>query len=84
VSGRIIYTGGWSPPPGFENLIVGTTPEGETICSHAWAEVFLPENGWIPVEPQGRFGELPYRVYQQLEEKWTEALAAYETAYGSI
>jgi hypothetical protein len=85
VSGRIVLTQEYRPPPGFEALIVGTTPEGENIASHGWAEVFLPENGWVPVDPTiGSFGELPYRVYTQLRERWMDALAAYETEYGTL
>ncbi|MDI6820099.1 MAG: transglutaminase domain-containing protein [Candidatus Hodarchaeaceae archaeon] len=83
VAGRIVFTGEFRPPPGFE-MVVGTTPEGENIVSHAWVEVYLPGEGWAPVESQGRFGQLPYRVYTEMEEEWRDALAAYETKYGNL
>ena len=85
VGGRIVLTWEYRPPPGWETLIVGTTPEGENIASHAWAEVFLPENGWVPVDPTlGSFGDPPYRVYTQLREGWRDALSAYEIEYGTL
>jgi len=78
----------WRPPAGWE-FTVGTTPEGKTVASHAWVQVYLPDEGWVPVEPQSRkpdlyVGELPYEVYRQLEQTWMNALAAYETERGLI
>jgi len=78
----------WQPPAGWE-FTIGTTPEGETVASHAWAQVYLPDEGWVPVEPQSRrpdlyVGKLPYEVYRQSEQTWMSALAAYETARGLI
>ena len=78
----------WQPPAGWE-FTIGTTPEGKTIASHAWAQVYLPDEGWVPVEPQSRrpdlyVGKLPYEVYRQSEQTWMSALAAYETARGLI
>ena len=86
VSGWVVSE--WRPPAGWE-FIVGTTPEGKTVAGHAWAQVFLPEEGWTPVEPQSKkpvlyVGEVPYEIYKQLEQTWTSALAAYETARGLI
>lgn len=78
----------WQPPAGWE-FAVGTTPEGKTVASHAWVQVYLPDEGWVPVEPQTKkpnlyVGELPYEVYRQLEQTWMGALAGYESAYGVL
>jgi transglutaminase-like putative cysteine protease len=88
VSGWVITE--WQPPAGWE-FVVGTTPDGKTVASHAWIQVFVPGEGWVQVEPQSKkpdlyVGELPYEVYKQVEVKqtWMEALAAYETARGLI
>jgi hypothetical protein len=84
VSGWIIYTGGWRPPTGWE-FIIGTTTTGETIASHAWTQVYIPNKGWIPVDPTaGTFEVLPYTVYKNLPQTWMGALAGYETAYELI
>ena len=86
VSGWVVST--WRPPAGWE-FTVGTTPEGKTVASHAWAQVYLPDEGWVPLEPQSKkpqlyVGELPYEVYRQLEQTWMGALAGYESAYGVL
>lgn len=86
VSGWITTT--WQAPTGWE-FIVGTTPDGKTVAAHAWAQVYLPDEGWIPLEPQSKepqlyIGTLPYEVYRQLEQTWTRALAGYETARGVL
>lgn len=74
----------WTPPAGWE-FIVGTTPEGKTVANHAWSQVYLPEKGWVDVEPQSTkpnlyVDSLPYEVYRQLGQTWIDALAGYETA----
>ncbi len=88
VSGWVITK--WQPPAGWE-FVVGTTPDGKTVASHAWVQVFVLGEEWVQVEPQSKrpnlyMGELPYEVYKQVEVKqtWMEALAAYETARGLI
>ena len=86
VSGWVVST--WRPPAGWE-FTVGTTPEGKTVASHAWVQVYLPDEGWVPLEPQSKkprlyVGALPYGVYRQLEQTWMGALAGYESAYGVL
>ena len=82
VSGWVVSA--WQPPAGWE-FTVGLTPEGKPIVGHAWVQVYLPGEGWVPLEPQSRrpllyVGELPYEIYKQMEQTWVEALAGYETA----
>ena len=79
---------GWMPPSGWE-FVVTTTPDGKTVASHAWVQVYLPGEGWVPVEPQSKrpelyVGSLPYEVYRKSEQTWTGALAGYETANGLL
>ena len=86
VSGWVISI--WTPPAGWE-FAFGRTPEGETVASHAWVQVWLPDEGWVPVEPQSRrpdlyVGRTPYEVDRELEQTWARALAGYETAYRVI
>lgn len=86
VSGWIATT--WQAPAAWK-FIVGTTPDGKTVAAHAWVEVFLPEKGWTPLEPQSKkpqlyVGTLPFEVYRQAEQTWTSALASYETARGVL
>jgi len=86
VSGWVVSA--WQPPAGWE-FTVGTTPEGKTVASHAWVQVYLPDEGWVPLEPQSKkprlyVGELPYDVYRQLEQTWMGALAGYESTYGVL
>ena len=78
----------WQPPAGWE-FTVTETPEGKTVVSHAWAQVYLPGEGWVPLEPQSKrpnlfVGTIPYEVYRQSEQTWTSALASYETGYGLL
>lgn len=78
----------WQPPAGWE-FAVTTTPDGKTVASHAWVQVYLPGEGWVPVEPQSMrpalyVGTLPYEVYRQSEQTWVGALASYETAEGLL
>lgn len=81
MSGWIVSS--WQPPAGWE-FIVGTMPDGKTVASHAWTQVFFPDDGWVPAEPQMGLGFLPYEVYKQFEQSWMDALAAYETGYGIL
>jgi len=86
VSGWVVST--WQPPAGWE-FVVTTTPDGKTVASHAWVQVYLPGEGWVPVEPQSKrpalyVGTLPYEVYRQSEQTWTSALAGYEAGYGLL
>lgn len=86
VAGWIVSA--WQPPAGWE-FAVTTTPDGKTVASHAWVQVYVPGEGWLPLEPQTKrpqlyFGILPYEVYRQAEQTWVDALAGYETGYGLL
>lgn len=42
--------------------IVGTVVKTGEGAAHAWAEIYMPDQGWIPVEPQSgifKFGRAP-------------------------
>lgn len=85
MGGWIVLTGEWSPPAGLEPFMMGTTPDGRTIGSHAWVQVYLPEEGWTFADATwGYFEEIPYDIYQQQEQTWMDALAGYESAYGML
>jgi len=85
MGGWIVLTGEWTPPAGLEPFMKGTTPDGRTIASHAWTQVYLPDDGWTFADATwGYFENVPYDIYQQQEQTWMGALAAYETAYELI
>jgi len=64
---------------------VGYAPDGRKMAGHAWAETYLPKEGWIPVDPTAnRFGENAYEVVTSTAEVWREVLTAHETEYGPI
>lgn len=78
----------WTPPAGW-GFGSTMTPEGKRVILHAWVQVFVPETGWLDVEPQSMrpqlyVGTLPYSVYVRSEQSWTEAMTSYETARGVI
>ena len=83
--GWIVLTGASSPPSGLDPFIKGTTPDGKTIESHAWTQVYLPDEGWTFADPTWGYVEnVPYDIYQQQGQTWMGALAAYETACGVL
>ena len=85
MGGWIVITGEWSPPAGLEPFTKGTIPDGRTIGSHAWAQVYLPDAGWTFADATwGYFENVPYDIYQQQEQTWMDALAGYESAYGML
>ncbi len=85
MGGWIVLTGEWSPPAGLEPFMKGTTPDGRTIASHAWNQVYIPDEGWTFADATwGYFENVPYEIYQQQEQTWMSALAAYESAYGAL
>lgn len=85
MGGWIVLTGAFSPPAGLEPFMKGTTPDGRTIGSHAWAQVYLPGEGWTFADATwGYFENVPYDTYQQQEQTWMGALAGYESAYGVV
>jgi len=86
VSGWVVTS--WTPPAGWE-FVVTTLPDGKTVASHAWVEVYLPGEGWVPVEPQSKrpslyVGMVPYEISKQSEQTWMSALAGYEAASGPL
>jgi transglutaminase-like putative cysteine protease len=86
VSGWIVSE--WQPPAGWE-FVVTTLPDGKTVASHAWVQVYLLGEGWVPVEPQSKrptlyVGTLPYEISKQSEQTWMSALAGYEAASGLL
>lgn len=85
VSGWIVLTGEWTPPAGLEPFMKGVTPDGRTIGSHAWNQVYLPDKGWTFADATwGYFENVPYDIYQQQEQTWMDGLAGYESAYGML
>ncbi len=85
MGGWIVTTGEWSPPTGLEPFTKGTTLDGRTIGSHAWAQVYLPDAGWTFADATwGYFDNVPYDIYQQQEQTWIDALAGYESTYGLL
>jgi len=86
VSGWVVTS--WTPPAGWE-FVVTTLPDGKTVASHAWVEVHLPGEEWVPVEPQSKrpslyVGMVPYEISKQSEQTWMNALAGYEAASGLL
>jgi transglutaminase-like putative cysteine protease len=85
IVGWIVITGAFTPPAGLDPFMKGTTPDGRTIGSHAWNQVYLPGEGWTFADATwGYFENIPYEIYQQQEQTWMGALAGYETAYGQL
>lgn len=83
VSGFLIFER--LEPPFLE--IAGVLPDGRFIVGHAWAEVYLPSEGWVFADPTAdRFRICAYenRIYSSVEETWQEVLASYETTYGEL
>lgn len=75
-----------TPPAGwgFSSTVL---PSGERVALHAWVEVYIPGEGWIPLDPQypgARAGDLPNPPYEQFRQSWFSALAGYETARGLL
>jgi transglutaminase-like putative cysteine protease len=67
--------------------IAGITPDGKYIVSHAWTEVYIPENGWVFADPTaGHYNMNRYDigVYSSLAETWQQVLVNYETTYGKL
>jgi hypothetical protein len=67
--------------------IAGVTPDGRFIIGHSWAEVYLPPEGWVFVDPtENLFKTCAYEneIYSSVQETWQEVLASYETAYGKL
>jgi transglutaminase-like putative cysteine protease len=83
VNGWVTST--WQPPAGW-GFTSTTTPTGETVALHAWIQVYIPGEGWLPLDPQesGSLGALPYTPYRELEQTWMGALAGYESAGGEL
>lgn len=82
VTGWVVSS--WQPPAGW-GFTSTTTPEGKSIALHAWVEVFLPGEGWVPLEPESSrpslyFGSLPYEVYRKVSQSWVGAMGEYEAA----
>ncbi|MCJ7719934.1 MAG: hypothetical protein MUO36_00495, partial [Candidatus Hadarchaeum sp.] len=85
IDGWIVLTGTFTPPAGLDPFMKGTTPDGKTIGSHAWTQVYLPGEGWTFADATwGYFENIPYEIYQQQEQTWMGALAGYESAYGQL
>jgi transglutaminase-like putative cysteine protease len=85
IDGWIVLTGTFTPPAGLDPFTKGTTPDGKTIGSHAWTQVYLPGEGWTFADATwGYFENIPYEIYQQQEQTWMGALAGYEAAYGQL
>jgi transglutaminase-like putative cysteine protease len=81
-------TSTWQPPAGW-GFTSTTTSSGQTVALHAWAQVYVPGDGWLPLEPQSKgpslyLGSLPYSPYRELEQTWVGALAGFEASGGSL
>lgn len=78
IPARRIY--GWIVPKGPR----ASCQSREAIAGHAWAEVYLPAQGWVAVDPQAKTDNVPYRVCIDIGEAWYQALAAYEAIKGPL
>jgi hypothetical protein len=57
--------------------IAGMTPDGRYIIGHAWAQVYLPPEGWVFADPTNNyFRTNPYedRIYSSRSEEHTSEL----------
>jgi len=67
--------------------IAGMTPDGRYIIGHAWAQVYLPPEGWVFADPTNNYFRTnpdESKIYSSIEETWQEALASHELTYGEL